>query len=203
MAHLINLNNYLNMKNKTKIIRMPLAKTFPATHPRKGEETCFKEKIKMAVGASPRWDKSNVRSEYEVLKLHTCRANLILWKNNISEVVAGNAVLVIYEWNGKPYSKDGTKNLFVFGTNAVKGFIDELLKTEKYKDAIPVINSGIGVQKLEWTGLGWFIDDYDSDVTIRDLSQNDGLSFDDFKAWFKNYNLNEPMAIIQFTKFRY
>ena len=35
------------------------------------------------------------------------------------------------------------------------------------------------------------------------ISKNDGLLLDDFKAWFKGYDLSEPMAIIQFTKFRY
>jgi hypothetical protein len=37
----------------------------------------------------------------------------------------------------------------------------------------------------------------------NELSKNDGLSLPDFKAWFKNYDLSEPMAIIHFTKFRY
>jgi hypothetical protein len=40
-------------------------------------------------------------------------------------------------------------------------------------------------------------------VNIDKLSKNDGLSLPDFKAWFMGYDLNEPMAIIHFTTFRY
>jgi hypothetical protein len=38
---------------------------------------------------------------------------------------------------------------------------------------------------------------------VTDIPQNDGLSPEDFKEWFKKYDLLEPMAIIHFTKFRY
>ena len=38
---------------------------------------------------------------------------------------------------------------------------------------------------------------------LIDLAKNDGLSLDDFKAWFKSYDLSQPMAIIHFTSFRY
>ena len=29
------------------------------------------------------------------------------------------------------------------------------------------------------------------------------MSLDDFKAWFKGYDLHKPMAIIHFTNYRY
>jgi len=32
---------------------------------------------------------------------------------------------------------------------------------------------------------------------------NDGLSFDDWLDWFKDYDLTKPMAIIHFTPMRY
>ena len=35
------------------------------------------------------------------------------------------------------------------------------------------------------------------------ISYNDGLTRWDWCDWFKNYDLSKPMAIIQFTKFRY
>jgi hypothetical protein len=35
------------------------------------------------------------------------------------------------------------------------------------------------------------------------LAKNDGLSLDDFKEWFKGYDLSKPLALIHFTKFRY
>jgi hypothetical protein len=38
------------MKQKIKIIRLSPAKTFPATHSRRGEKTYFAEKIISAIG---------------------------------------------------------------------------------------------------------------------------------------------------------
>lgn len=35
------------------------------------------------------------------------------------------------------------------------------------------------------------------------LATNDGLSLPDFENWFKDYDLTKPMAIIQFSSFRY
>lgn len=38
---------------------------------------------------------------------------------------------------------------------------------------------------------------------IETLAENDGLSLEDWKAWFKDYDLTQPMAVIFFTNFRY
>jgi len=35
------------------------------------------------------------------------------------------------------------------------------------------------------------------------IARNDGLSFDDFEEWFKDYDLSKPMAIIHYSDFRY
>jgi hypothetical protein len=40
-------------------------------------------------------------------------------------------------------------------------------------------------------------------VIPSNIAANDGLSLDDFRAWFKGYDLRKSMVIIQFTKFRY
>jgi hypothetical protein len=141
------------MRQKIKIYRMSLAKTFPATHPRKGEKTNFKESIlnslKINAGCKDcSKDRNGVSCFYcnrsANRKCHTCRANFPLWKKRIDEVIAGRAVLVFYEWNSKPYSKDRTRNLFIFGTSAVEDFIYDLEGDKKYMDAIPVIDSGLG-----------------------------------------------------------
>ena len=68
-------------------------------------------------------------------------------------------------------------------------------------------DSGVGVQMLTFDE-GSLMQTYaninnDYNVRIWDLAKNDGLSIDDFKDWFKNYDLSKPMAIIQFTEFRY
>ncbi|WP_206106670.1 hypothetical protein [Ilyomonas limi] len=115
-------------------------------------------------------------------KIHTIRGNYELWQKRISEINNGKAVLCIREWSGKPYRSAQT----------------ELMQLNK-----------VGLQKIEWTPLGWFIDGVESDVRTKKLARNDGLSLEDFAAWFKGgivmedkYNM-EPMAIIHFTDFRY
>lgn len=68
-----------------KIYVLPLAKHFPATHPKAGTPTNFFLKI--------------VQEE----KLHTIRGNYELWKSRIDKINAGKAVLSIREWTGIPY----------------------------------------------------------------------------------------------------
>lgn len=106
-------------------------------------------------------------------KVHTIRGNYGLWKKRISEINAGKAILSIREWSGKPYASPQT----------------ELMKL-----------TYVGLQKIERTALGWFIDDVDSDVTTKQIASNDGLSIEDFAAWFKGGKiLNKEMAVIHFT----
>lgn len=108
-------------------------------------------------------------------KLHTIRGNYELWKNRCDSVNEGRAIISLREWSGKPYNSPQV----------------ELKKFDK-----------IGCQKLEHDVLGWFIDSVDTDFTVKDFAPNDGLTVDDFKAWFKKYP-TKPMAIIHFTDFRY
>jgi hypothetical protein len=39
--------------------------------------------------------------------------------------------------------------------------------------------------------------------TLENIAVNDGLSYEDWREWFKDYDLSKPLAIIQFTKYRY
>jgi len=63
---------------------------------------------------------------------------------------------------------------------------------------------GVGIQKLEFVsnklGLPRIGIVYQRKY---ELASNDGLSFEDWEDWFKDYDLSKPMAIIHFTKFRY
>jgi hypothetical protein len=106
----------------------------------------------------------------------------------MKEVQEGRAVIELFYWSDKPYRS----KQIVFAT------LDK--------------DSGCGVQQVGFRFIK--IDhpilykeptkrvfEYDMDLTA--LAKNDGLSLEDFEAWFKNYDLSEPMAIIQFTKFRY
>lgn len=118
------------------------------------------------------------------VKIHTIRANYELWKKRINEVNAGKAVLSIRYWDGKPY-KDKQR---------------EFYQLDK--------DSGLGVQRLDgmcFVNHTAFIDETDVDfipATLEQLANNDGLSLQQFKDWFRKPN-SEPMAIIHFTDFRY
>ena len=114
-------------------------------------------------------------------KLHTIRLNYEYWKKRIDEVNAGKAILKVMVWTGKPYNSK-QECMMVFD-----------------KD------SGIGVQKLMCNPLGWVIDDeLMEDLNTEQLANNDGLSLEDFNAWFKgSFGIEETKAIIHFTAFRY
>lgn len=198
------------MESQIKIYRMPLARVFPAAHPKAGEQTGFKSKILKALTCPDRPDRAAAACE----KLHTIRATSAsptakTWLQKVAEVQKGEAVLALYEWSGKPYSADGCANLFVFGAGAAKDFISALLKSEKYRHAHPAIDSGVGVQELSFgaehiampkvrTGLH-----EKKPIFSYALAKNDGLTVEDFRAWFKGYDLSRPLEIVHFTKFRY
>ena len=119
-------------------------------------------------------------------KKHTIRGNYPLWKKRIEEIQKGNAVLSIRYWIGKPYNSK-QKEVYVLDKN-----------------------SGIGVSKIEFyedkdgvCALKYPIINNLEEPDIKIISENDGLSYDDFKEWFKGYDLNEPMAIVHFTDERY
>jgi hypothetical protein len=157
--------------------------TFPATHKRKGEKTNFVDKILISLNLPP-WDYLPFPC-YDP-KLHTIRANYPIWKKRIDEVLAGNAVLSI---------RYHTLGRYVKGNKQI-----EFLRLDK--------DSGVGVQQLAWT-----IDNsadnrpilFESGkiINLNELAKNDGLSFEDFKDWFRKYDLSKPMGIIHFTPFRY
>jgi hypothetical protein len=160
---------------KIKRYRLGVSRNFPATHPRKGEKTQFVDSI------------------YFGNKRHTIRSNYELWSKRIAEVQAGYAVIELFYWSGKPYHKDENGIGQVVFATLDKG-------------------SGCGVQKIYFktelknTIMFPFIpNDVFGEVLLNvfDVSDNDGLSFKDFEAWFKGYDLSEPMAIIHFTPFRY
>jgi len=111
-------------------------------------------------------------------KIHTIRANYDLWKKRIDEVNKGNAIISVRQWTGKPYNS-------------------------KQEEKFQLTKDKVGIQKLRLNPLGWFIDNIDSDVTTKEIAKNDGLNYEDFKDWFKKYDLSKPMAIIHFTDFRY
>lgn len=180
---------------KQKLIHYEVAVSpcFPSTHVRKGEPTFFIEKIQLALGQLVELP-GDIVIDLES-KLHTIRKNYDIWVKRMNKVQEGKAVIDLFYWKlkGGRYTPDNEKIVF----------------------AVLEKDSGCGVQKVEFgqyhiqKGMYHAIvsrdNDYDYDTIANenDLSTNDGLSLEDFKAWFKGYDLSEPMAIIHFTKFRY
>ena len=158
---------------KTYVIT--LSKTFPAWHPRKGQPTEFLEKF-----LNGQTGKGNA-------KLHTIRASCPLWEMRIKEVQEGKAVLSIRQWSGRPYASK-----------------QEIIETLSALD-------GVGIQQLDINNL-YGVDRYDvcgmnfrfcHEIPPGIIAANDGLSLDDWLAWFKDYDRAKPLAIIHFTSFRY
>lgn len=161
---------------------LTVSRYFPTNHKRKGEHTFFIEKINETLIPV---------TQCPILspKIHTIRSNYELWAKRIKEVQEGKAILSIRYWSGKPYNSKQV----------------EICQLDK--------NTGCGVQKLEFM-FGKFNDPsvattifekFDGNRLLSDeqLAKNDGLALEDFKEWFKKYDLSKKMAIIHFTSFRY
>jgi hypothetical protein len=110
-------------------------------------------------------------------KRHTIRANYDLWQHRMQKVLNGQAYISLRQWSGEPYR---TKQIEIKKLSA--------------KD-------GIGLQKLDFSVLGWFVDDEESNLTTKTIAHNDGLERQDFIDWFKDSVTD--LAIIHFTNFRY
>lgn len=165
----------LNFMKKIKTYNIMLSSVFPVTHPKAGQETGFAQKVMAAINSMPCYPK----------KFHTIRANYDLWKKRIDEVLAGEAELCLRQWSGKPYRSKTV-----------------VIKRLRWYD-------GVGLQKRSFfrdrdgmTSLKFFnADGMDVDSSL--LAQNDGLSVEDWRNWFRGYDFSKPMAIIHFTNFRY
>ena len=167
---------------KTYVIT--LSQVFPTTHPKAGIPTGFEHKLHAAING---W------SDHAHLKLHTIRANYPLWAKRFEQIERGEAYLSVRQWSGKPYASKQVE-------------IARLTKED-----------GIGIQKLYLTDEINLLGEYgivestwelfgipgDSKVSCKQLAYNDGLSYEDWDAWFEKYDKSKPLAIVHFTKFRY
>ena len=120
-----------------------------------------------------------------VRKLHTIRANYTLWVKRFEKIAAGEACLSVRQWTGAPY------------------------RSKQIEIARLTREDGIGVQRLSFNKdrdgciLYKYFDIDGHYANIRDVAYNDGLTFDDWREWFKGYDLSKPLAVIHFTNFRY
>lgn len=111
-------------------------------------------------------------------KKHTIRPTFANWEKKFKDIDEGKGDLIVVQWSGLPY------------------------RTPQEEIKVLSNNDGTGVSKLTYVeGKGLFVNDT-IPVTMEELAENDGLSFEDFKDWFKVFPV-EPMAIIHFTPFRY
>jgi hypothetical protein len=163
-----------------------LSKKFFPQHPRKGEETLFREKVL-----------SNS-------KRHTCRNNYEYWKEKIDRLKKVGGVLSVRQWSVNPYRSPqeivadipaelvGVQKLILHREKEV---------TEHYAEGTtePVAV----VTNFEYTAV---VDGYNTPVEL--LAVNDGLTPEEYKAWFapvfeKAKADTLEFAIIHFTKERY
>ena len=167
---------------KTYVIT--LSQIFPTTHPKAGIPTGFQHKLQTALNG---W------KDHAFIKLHTIRANYPLWAKRFEQIERGEAYLSVRQWSGMPYASKQVE-------------IARLTKED-----------GIGIQKLYLTDEINLLGEYgivestwelfgipgDSKVSCKQLAYNDGLSYEDWDAWFEKYDKSKPLAIVHFTKFRY
>lgn len=158
---------------------LTLSQVFPSTHSRAGEPTDFEA----AFHSGQPLPKERTFCKFK--KLHTIRANYDFWAKRFEKIAAGEAVLSIRQWVGKPYGEGSTQREIASLTR----------------------EDGIGLQQLRFT--------VDMDCqrvalingitlpSLRVLANNDGLSLEDWNDWFSGYDCSKPMAIIHFTNYRY
>lgn len=90
---------------------LTLSKVFPKTHKRAGEPTDFELLFK---------------DNNYFDKIHTIRANYPLWKQRISEIQAGRAVLSVRQWTGNPYRSKQVEKLPMWIVEQWRWYFDYL-----------------------------------------------------------------------------
>ena len=162
------------MKKKIVTYYLTLSQVFPHNHIKAGEPTNFEAAFKAG---------QNMDAVCEYIKLHTIRANYEFWAKRFEKIAAGEAVLSIRQWVGKPYGKGSTQR--------------EIARLTR--------EDGIGIQELTIIGCSTIHPIYVGrhSVSRKVLANNDGLDEADWTSWFDGYDLTEPLAVIHFTNFRY
>ena len=174
-----------------------LGKYFGPKHPRKGQETGFI--VKVADGR----------------KVHTCRSNYGYWRAKIEKITATGGVLSVRQWSAKPYRSP--QEVITEIPAGIVGVQRLALRCERH-----VINhyAEERIKPIATTIYYDYAAEVDGHpVPLEILAENDGLTVDDFKAWFapifaetdKKYPqfaglasaVTIDFAIIHFTKRRY
>lgn len=119
-------------------------------------------------------------------KRHTVRGNYSIWHARSLVVNDGLGYVSLRYWSGKPYASEQIE----FG---------RLYSIHVQKVHIYPLKTNLTICK-PWYDI--FVDDSVKPVRWPFLfAAHDGLSYDDFKGWFKKPL--EDAALIQFTNFKY
>ncbi len=149
---------------KIKTYVLIVSRTFPRFHPNEGECTRFVTQIKAGV------------------KKHTIRLNSDYWQQRIDEVNAGNAMLSLRHWDGKPYRSKQV----------------EFAQLKQGEVGYERVKLSMRLEQITAKINGWFF-------PFDGIPENDGLTEDQFKHWFfpQLPNIDREGIIIHFTDFRY
>ncbi|HWK58719.1 MAG TPA: hypothetical protein VNQ80_15355 [Parapedobacter sp.] len=153
------------METKKKTYVLTVSKVFLKGHPRAGQPTNFRQLI------------------LEGKKIHTIRAGEY-WRKVAEEVNAGNAVLSVRDWIGRPYNSKQ----------------DEFLRLEKMGWQETMVLPYGDVSKDVRIRTNAIHEGSFSSVSEKYVAANDGLAVEDFRAWFGG---SLTGGIIHFTDFRY
>lgn len=143
---------------------------------------------KVIVIVSKNFPKSHSKAGKETLfiegikdktKIHTIRESYLYWEKKMKLVLNGEANLHIRSWIGEPY------------------------KSKQEEHFVLSASDGVGIEFVRRVDQGFLLTGSDEFLLDRYVSKNDGLSFLDFKEWFKKVEEGETLAIIHFTRFRY
>lgn len=113
-------------------------------------------------------------------KKHTIRGNYAHWKKIVDEVNSGKAILSVREWTGRPYA-----------SKQVEICQHTKLGIQKCDVSINTSNGNVSI----------IIDGQEKIFAKSLIIQNDGLTWDSFRNWFKKPIIGG--AIIHFTDLRY
>lgn len=175
--------NKTNEPKKLKTQVITVSRNFLSGHPKAGQPTYFAHKL-LAAECNKEGLATDENGQPKVIigqKLHTIRDNYSHWVKVAERVKVGEMILSIRQWIGKPYQS--TQHTL---TNTDKMGVQE----------ITMIN---GVH-----GFEVYVEN--KAVDIETIAKNDGLSREDFEAWFAPYFKRRYVftgVIIHFTDFRY
>jgi len=119
-------------------------------------------------------------------KRHTVRENYALWVARAEVVNAGLGYVSLRYWSGKPYASEQIEFGRLYYIHVQKVHIYPLETNKRYFNRRYNIFVDTKIVPLKWPFL---------------FAAHDGLSYADFKGWFKKPL--EDAALIQFTQFKY